>query len=67
MDARLLPDPAGAPNPIDSDAFQELWTPGHIERMAAMRADRRQPADQERKKRQDMAAIAGAFRFGWSR
>jgi hypothetical protein len=54
---------------VDSDAFLEHWHPGTAERKAQMyaQAGLRQPSEQDRKKHNDIAAIATAFRQGYSR
>lgn len=52
-------------NPVDSDEFMELWHPGHIARMKAMKAGN--PAEQVRKVQQDQRAIAAAWQKGFSR
>lgn len=70
MDAALVGDPtAVTPNPVDSDEFMERWHPGHAERKAKMYADAglKQPSEQDSKGHVDRAAIAAAFRHGWSR
>jgi len=70
MDAALVGDPAQAViNPVDSDEFMERWHPGHLERKAQMYRDAglKEPSEQDQKKTQDRAAIAAAFRHGWSR
>jgi hypothetical protein len=69
MDPALVGDVTAAPNPVDSDAFNELWHPGTADRKAQMyqQCGVRQPSEQQRKQAVDRAAIAAAFRQGWSR
>lgn len=69
MDPKLVADPSVAHNPIDSDEFNELWHPGHKQRVQQMYADAgvRQPTEQENKSHVDRAAIMAAFRQGYSR
>jgi excisionase family DNA binding protein len=56
-------------NRINSDELEERWHPGAAERKEKMYADsgERQPSTQETKKALDHAAIAAAFRAGYSR
>ena len=69
MDPALIGDIATAPNPVDSDEYQELLHPGHFDRIAAMytSAGVRQPSEQQRKQALDCRVIAAAFRQGFSR
>jgi hypothetical protein len=69
MDPALIGDIATAPNPVDSDEYQELLHPGHADRIVAMYASAgvRQPSEQQRKQALDCRAISAAFRQGFSR
>jgi hypothetical protein len=69
MDPALIGGGERVENPVDSDAFDELWHPGAAERKAAMYAQCgiRMPSEQDKKAHNDRAAIAAAFRQGWSR
>ena len=69
MDPALIGGGERVENAVDSDAFNESWHPGTAERKAQMYAQCgiRQPSEQEKKKHNDRAAIAAAFRQGWSR
>ena len=69
MDSALVGDILTAPNPVDTDEFQELWHAGHADRKARMyqQAGLRQPSEQDRKKCLDRAAIEAAFRQGYVR
>jgi excisionase family DNA binding protein len=72
MDPALIgpADALNAPrNPIDTDEYQELIYPGHMERKAAMYRDAgvRQPSAQEQRQALDRAAIHAAFRQGFVR
>jgi len=69
MDERLVANADAAPNPVNSDDFNELWHPGHKDRVRAMyqQSGLRQPSEQEKKKALDVAAVRAAFQQGYSR
>ena len=69
MEPALLGDAGVPPNPVSSDAVNELWHPGHLKRKAEMYADAglKEPSQQEQKQIVDRAVIAAAFRQGYSR
>ncbi len=69
MNPALIGELWTAPNPVDSDEYLELLHPGTAERKAQQyaQAGLRQPSEQDRKKHNDIAAIASAFRQGYSR
>jgi hypothetical protein len=67
MDPALIGDLTALPNPVDSDAFNELWHPGTADKKAQMYAQCgvRPLSQQQQKEYNDRLALHAAFR--WSR